>query len=120
MTQEKKLSRFEQWEEDIIKSDDDIITKMMKILEHRWYVDTDWRSECTFEEDVRPIFEKLIADTKKDRYYLVDKDWWRIFSSNSLWEVQEFKQKMIWSWKFHKSTMNSLVIIDVLSLWKHQ
>lgn len=60
-TVEKKLSAREQREQEIaFNKDDDLITRIMKVLEYRGYVDTDWRSENTFEEDVRPLFEKML------------------------------------------------------------
>jgi hypothetical protein len=52
----------EKREQEIAFSDEPLITRMMQVLEYRWYVDTDWRSETTFEEDVRPLFEKMIAN----------------------------------------------------------
>lgn len=59
-TTSEKLSAREQEEQRIAFSDTDVITRMMMVLEYRWYVDTDWRSENTFEEDVRPLFEKML------------------------------------------------------------
>ena len=58
--QSKQLSAREKEEQRIAFSDTDVITRMMMVLEYRWYVDTDWRSETTFEEDVRPLFEKML------------------------------------------------------------
>ena len=54
------MSTREQREQEIAFSDDDVITRMMEVLEYRWYVDTDRWSENTFEEDVRPLFEKMM------------------------------------------------------------
>lgn len=54
------MTTREEKEQEIAFSDEDMITRMMKVLEHRWYVDTDRWSENTFEEDVRPLFEKMM------------------------------------------------------------
>jgi hypothetical protein len=56
---------------------------MMKVLEHRWYVDTDWWSESTFEEDVRPLFEKMIKNSQGE--YI----WNEIVVAHNVWEKRK-------------------------------
>lgn len=75
---EKKLSAREQREQDIAFSDEDVITRMMKVLEYRWYVDTDWRSEETFEEDVRPLFKKMLQQPQEEKVVEIKvSDWFK-------------------------------------------
>lgn len=61
--------------------------------------------------------EEKINICVEDRYYLVWKNW-RIFSSNSEQEVKNFKENMKNSWRFYKKDIDSLIVVDILSLWK--
>lgn len=45
-----------------MKSTDELIDKIMQLLEKHWYVDTDWRDEETFDQDYRPMIDKMIND----------------------------------------------------------
>jgi hypothetical protein len=47
---------------------DNTITSIMKLLENNWYIDTDWRSEETFNEDYRPVIAKMIKECKVWKY----------------------------------------------------
>lgn len=101
LIEKKKLSAREQWEQDIAFSDEPVITRMMKILEYRWYVDTDRWSENTFEDDVRPLFEKMLHISTTTESKEVDGEWIEKLLRNfeKYWEV----------FTIHKTTLKRLI-----------
>lgn len=57
--------------------------------------------------------------TYENRYYLVNKEWWRVMADDTREKVETFWQNMKDSWRFAKWKVNAMVIIDILSLWKY-